>query len=319
VIYRAVRPSAGIGPFTVFLRAHDPEGRLDDRAIVTLYGDYDPGRLTLQDRGYLARIHPLELWLLEYRSRHPEAKLDELVADSANVRQEIYRWLFKDRYRRGQDHRIRTMLEADAFLEIHAAWKRMGYPFDRLVPSFATAIGSSGDNPAALAELMGILANGGIRQATVRIRGLRFGTGTPYATDVEPIRVAGERVLSSELAETVKAELVGVVREGTARRISGVFIRPDGTPIEVGGKTGTGDNRFKRYARGGREIGSRVVNRTATFAFIIDDRFFGTVTAFVPGEKASGYGFTSALPVALLKRLAPTLMPAFSAPHRAGS
>lgn len=319
VIYRAVRPAAGIGPFTAFLRAHDPEGRLDDRAIVALYGDYDPGRLTLQDRSYLARIHPLELWLLEYRSRHPGAKFDELAAASADVRQEIYRWLFKDRYRRGQDHRIRTMLEADAFLEIHAAWKRMAFPFDRLVPSFATAIGSSGDNPAALAELMGILAGDGVRQSSVRIRALRFATGTPYSANVAAVPAPGERVLSPELAGMVKTELVGVVREGTARRISGVFARPDGTPIEVGGKTGTGDNRFKSYARGGRQIGSRVVNRTATFAFIIDDRFFGTVTAFVPGEKASGYGFTSALPVALLKRLAPILMPAVSSPPQAGT
>ena len=33
----------------------------------------------------------------------------------------------------------------------------MGYPFASLTPSLATAIGSSGDRPAALAELMGII------------------------------------------------------------------------------------------------------------------------------------------------------------------
>ena len=39
------------------------------------------------------------------------------------------------------------------------------------------------------------------------------------------------------------------------------------------------------------------------------DRFYGTITAFVPGEKAANYGFTSGLPVQLLKQLAPVLMP----------
>jgi hypothetical protein len=49
----------------------------------------------------------------------------------------------------------------EAFVEIHTAWKRVGYPFGYLVPSFATAIGSSADRPAALAELVGIILNDG--------------------------------------------------------------------------------------------------------------------------------------------------------------
>src|SRR3546814_4280978 len=61
----------------------------------------------------------------------------------------------------------------------------MGYPFDRLVPSYATAIGTSGDRPDALAELMGIVVNNGIRLPTVRIERLRFAADTPYETIVE--------------------------------------------------------------------------------------------------------------------------------------
>jgi hypothetical protein len=51
-------------------------------------------------------------------------------------------------------------------------------------------------------------------------------------------------------------------------------------------------------------ISSKVINRTATFAFIIGDRFFGNITAYVPGPQAGEYSFTSSLPVALLKNLA---------------
>jgi len=51
------------------------------------------------------------------------------------------------------------------------------------------------------------------------------------------------------------------------------------------------------------------VNRTATFAFYIGDRFFGTMTAFVHGPEADNYRFTSALPAQLLKSIAPALQP----------
>ena len=51
------------------------------------------------------------------------------------------------------------------------------------------------------------------------------------------------------------------------------------------------------------------MNRAATFAFYIGDRFYGVVTAFVPGAKAAGYDFTSALPVQILKELQPALLP----------
>ena len=79
----------------------------------------------------------------------------------------------------------------------------------------------------------------------------------------------------------------------------------DGAVVPVGGKTGTGDNRYEMYGPGGKVIASRVINRTATFVFLIGDRYYGTVTAFVPGEKAAEYGFTSSLPVQIFRELAP--------------
>lgn len=51
------------------------------------------------------------------------------------------------------------------------------------------------------------------------------------------------------------------------------------------------------------------MNRAATFAFYIGERFYGVVTAFVPGAKAANYDFTSSLPVKILKELQPALQP----------
>jgi hypothetical protein len=43
--------------------------------------------------------------------------------------------------------------------------------------------------------------------------------------------------------------------------------------------------------------------------FFIGDRYFGVITAYVPGQGAQNYNFTSALPVQILKNLAPDLNP----------
>lgn len=63
------------------------------------------------------------------------------------------------------------------------------------------------------------------------------------------------------------------------------------------------------HGQGGRLIASRIVNRTATFVFVIGERHFGTVMVYAAGPHAANYTFTSALPVQLLKSLVPTLLP----------
>jgi hypothetical protein len=102
--------------------------------------------------------------------------------------------------------------------------------------------------------------------------------------------------------------------EGTATRLRGAYRSSDGGLLPVGGKTGTGDNRLDRFGRGGRLISQRVVDRTATFVFFLGDRFFGTITAYVPGTIAGSYHFTSALAVQLLKALEPQLDPLLKSP-----
>jgi membrane peptidoglycan carboxypeptidase len=309
VIYRSIMPEKGLADFSAFVKSNLPSSELSGQTLRKLYDKYGPGSFSLVDRGFLAHVHPLELWTVAYLREHPEATQAGAVRDSTKQRQEVYTWLFKTRDKAAQDTRIQIMMENEAFQEVHRMWKRLGYPFDSLVPSYATAIGSSADRPAALAELVGILVNKGIYAPAIRIEKMHFAAGTPYETVIKPAGNRSEQVMKPEVAEAARRELLGVVERGTATRISKVFTRPDGTSFDVGGKTGTGDNRFDVYNAAGDLVRSTAINRTATFVFFIGERFFGTLTAYVPGQQAADYSFTSSLPVQVLKTLAPKLMP----------
>jgi hypothetical protein len=107
----------------------------------------------------------------------------------------------------------------------------------------------------------------------------------------------------------VRKSLLDVVNGGTAVRLRNALARSDGTAVEVGGKTGTGDHRFEVHGRGGQVLSSRVVSRSATFVFVIGERYFGTMMVYVPESDAAKYKFTSALPVQLLKTMLPTVVP----------
>jgi len=312
-VHRYLLPQASQASFNRFVRAHlTPSGTattLSDERLAKLYTDYGPGAYDLPDQGYIAKVHPLDLWLLGYLLNHPDATFAQAVAASEHERQEVYGWLFKSRHKSARDSRIRTMLEVEAFLDIHERWKKVGYPFDHLVPSLATAIGSSGDRPAALAELVGIILNDGVREPTLRIDSLHFAAGTPYETHLINNPDKAKRVMPSEVATALREALSQVVDAGTAKRVSGSFKLSDGTPLIMGGKTGTGDNRIEAIGAGGRVLSSKSINRTATFVFYIGEHHFGTLTAFVPGSSAQNFTFTSALPVQVLKGMAPLLTP----------
>jgi membrane peptidoglycan carboxypeptidase len=307
VVFRSMRPDAERAALGAFLAHYLPRDSVSDDDLWDLYRDYDVERFSLEDRGYLAGIHPLELWLVGYFRDHPGASRADVAKASEAVRQEVYGWLFKGHSTHKQDLRIRILLEQDAFDRILQDWQRQGYPFGHLVPSYGSAIGSSGDRPDALADLMGIILNDGVRLPTVDLQRLDFAAGTPYQTEMT-VRPEPQRVLSTEVAATVRRALLGVVAEGTAVRLRGAYHVP------VGGKTGTGDNRFDRFGAGGRLISQRVVDRTATFVFFLGDRFFGTITAYVPGATAGNYHFTSAIAVQLLKAIEPSLEPSLRSP-----
>ena len=120
-----------------------------------------------------------------------------------------------------------------------------------------------------------------------RISSLHFAKGTPYETVVTKAKpTSNEQVLSPEVARVVADAIRGVVSDGTAKRARMAFVKSDGTVLPVGGKTGTGDQRFDVYGGGGRLIESRYVNRSATFVFNIGERFYGSMTAYVHGPES---------------------------------
>jgi membrane peptidoglycan carboxypeptidase len=309
-VYRYLEPGADFDAWVKALHAHVPASTaLGRKALEALYRAHAPEAYSLADRGYIAQLHPLELWVVKTLRTTPKTDLKTLYETGAGVRLEVYDWLFSTSRKNAQDTRIQSLLEVEAFDRLLADWQRLGYPFDTITPSYATSIGSSGDRPAALAELMGILVNDGLRKPLVSLTHMRFATNTPYETRLSIQPAQGERLMPAEVAQTVRRALAQVVESGTAVRLAGALKDPAGHPITLGGKTGTGDHRFERYGKGGQLLESRVVNRTATFAFYLGDRYFGTLTALVQGEQAGQFGFTSSLTAQILKTLLPQLRP----------
>ncbi len=312
VIFRSLEPDASIQQLRQFLAAHGVQA--DEKKILDLYETYGSDKMSLSDRGFIAHVHPLELWLGAYLVAHPDATRSEIIDASADKRQEAYGWLFNSKREHQQNVRIRIVTEEDAFNDLLPEWKKQGWPFSKLVPSLATAIGSSGDRPDALATLMGIIVNNGVRLPTTNIEQLQLAGGTPYESDMRFAPGKGQRLYPPELIAVVRKALEGVVQEGTAARLRGTYFNADNTPLDVGGKTGTSNNDYQHFAAGGHLIGAEPKDRTATFVFFLGDKFYGTVTAFVRGKQSGNYKFTSALTVQLLKALAPQLQPLLGTP-----
>jgi len=308
-VFLAERPEAAPQELAQFLAEQLPGHAITPRKLGKLYVQCQSGRLTLSDQGYLAGVHPLEIWLVGWLRNHPDASRADTLRAGTLARQQAYDWLFRTRHPARQNERIGMLLEQLAFERIADDWHRQGYPFRQLVPSLASASGSSGDRPDALAELVGIVAAGGLRLPTVDATALRFAEGTPYQTELRRTPAAPERVLDPQVAGIVRDALQGVVERGTAQRLKGGYTAADGTPLFAGGKTGTGDNRYEIFGNGHRLLQSTAVNRSATFAFILGQRWFGVVTVYVPGRQADRFHFTSALAVQLLKALEPALGP----------
>lgn len=307
--YRSVAPQAGLAEFGDFVRRHVAASapRPSAARVTELYDGSDPTGLSISDRGRVAGMDPLDLWVAGYLSRHPGAPQQQVLDASAAVRQEIYGGRFPPERRAAPDRRVGAIPEAHAFREIHRSWRRLGYPFESLVPSYATAIGSSADRPDDLAELVGILLNDGVRYPVRRVEELHFAAGTPYETRLRLAPRSGERVLSPEIAAVVRGAMIAVVVRGTGRHAGGAVRARDGSPVLIGAKTGTGDNRFRVVGRNGGILEDRAIDRTAAVVFFIGDRFYGSITALVSGARADRYDFTSRLPLQILNMLGPTL------------
>lgn len=318
MLYRAIYPDRDWSHLNSFLNAYISKAVLAKEDIYGLYEKYSIDKYDLQDQGFITKIHPLELWLVGYLAKHPHATRDEVMTASESQRQEVYRWLLKSKRKGSQQRRVMTLLEVEAFKEIHKAWQKVGYPFNRLTPSYATSIGASGDRPVALAELLGVIQNEGVRLPIVRFDHLHYAEATPYETLLAKSPDKGERVFAPEVARAARGALIGVVEGGTASRLRGAYTDADGKPMEIGGKTGTGDHRQQVWGEGHRLIESKFISRAATFAFFLGDRFFGVMTAYVAGDQAEKYHFTSSLPVQIIKFLKPTLTPLLNRPVQKG-
>jgi membrane peptidoglycan carboxypeptidase len=307
VAFRTVRPDASADDLYDFLVQHLPKATLasvdlDRLADIKLNADgTPPANLAI------GGIHPLELWVAAYLYHHPNATRAEVKKESAAARTDAYRWLLKGTDVAQQNARIRTVLEVDAFDDILQVWRGVGYPFGSLVPSLGSALGNSGDRPESLARLVGIILDNGVAESPVTFTHIRFAEGTPYETDMVPDTAKPPQVMAPEAAAVLRQSLLGVVAHGTAGPLRDAMDATHRKPLVIGGKTGTGDNRFATDEVDGQVLDSRAVDRTATFVFFLGEHYFGAITAYVPGAAADDYDFTSAYPVALLKKLAPML------------
>jgi hypothetical protein len=172
------KDSRGLRRLAIFALAENPDASVADlRALAhRAYPETNAASDTLmssyhrafahkihnsQDEAYLLGRHPLEAWMVRDRRDHPEARWADVLERSAEGAQGDRRGSIRALQgspEPAHSHRAR----ARAFVEIHKAWQQLGYPFDSLVASLATAIGSSADRPQALAELVGIIQRGGV-------------------------------------------------------------------------------------------------------------------------------------------------------------
>ena len=320
ITYRSItgetEPTQG---FRDYLTATVPEDERDefpetDEEWAELFAEHDATQFNWNERGYVASVHPLELWIAHERFQNPKISREELMKRSDKAIEEAYNWLYKNMDSTRVHDKIYMGLEEDAFKQIHKEWQRLGYPFEEIVPSLATALGSSGDRPEALATLMGIIMNEGLKIEKRRFQSLVFGEGTPYELRFRALEPEKTRVLSPEVARAARRAIERVVERGTARRAGLAYKVPDedgdlvrDRTVRIGGKTGTGDHRQKSFDRWGHVIDEKFVSRSATFVFIKDTKYFGVITIHVEGEESGDYHFTSSMATEIFRQLFPRI------------
>lgn len=300
----SLRPDYDYMAFRLTMKQYLP--LLDEKHIQSSWHSINPLMLNLADRAFLAKTHPIALWTALYLDVYPNASWSDILFDSRHMRMASYDWLRSKSGTQRQERDILTMLERDAFRDhIYPYWKRQGFPFDTMTPTLASALGSSGDRPSALADLMGAIHNDGMLLPTKRIESITIGRSTPFETRLSPSFHGGRRAMRPEVAETALHAVHEVVSSGTARRLKGSIYKSNGEEVLIAAKTGTGDNRLDVHNAQGALIRSDAKNRTATLIFGIGENFYGTITAYVSSQNSNvdHFQFTSSLVVQGLKSL----------------
>jgi membrane peptidoglycan carboxypeptidase len=281
-----------------------------------LHSKYSSERFDLNDRGYVTGLNPMSLWVAQRLIHNPDEPWSTTRLAATDIIKDSYGWLLntdantpkkEERILKKQNRRILVMLEKDAFEIIHSSWKKQGFPFNAMVPSLASALGSSADTPSASSELIGIIINNGKRTPITSFSEIRLAEDTPYEQHFEQQKSSSEQVIAPEVAAIALKTIQGVVEHGTARGAYNSVKLSDGRVLTVGGKTGTGDNekRVRNNETGKLETVKK--DRTAIFIFSIGEHHFGAITASVLNEKADDHGFTSSMATAVFRRVAPLL------------
>lgn len=235
--------------------------------------------------------------LAAQNAKMPDTGWKAAVEASAEARITSYKWLLDSNKFEGQNNRLHTILEKEAFVHIHKSWAKVGFPFEKMVPSLTSALGVSSDKPEALATLMGIIQNKGVWVDTNKYTDLKLAENTPYWKHYRPKPAQSRQAIDESTAALTRDALIGVVNFGTGRRMKDVIKLSDGTVLENGGKTGTDNQDYAVEPK-----------RTMTFVTLIGQKHYAVITAIIhdpkPNEKP-----TSGLVVQLMKYMSPLLTP----------
>ena len=92
-VHRYLLPHASQESFNTFVRSHLTGAKLTekltDERLIRLYDSYGPGSYDLPDQGFIAKVHPLDLWMMGYLLNHPDATFKDIVKASQFERQEV--------------------------------------------------------------------------------------------------------------------------------------------------------------------------------------------------------------------------------------
>ncbi|RAL23791.1 hypothetical protein DL240_06455 [Lujinxingia litoralis] len=233
---------------------------------------------------------PLELAAIAALTQAPDASLSEVMLATREARARQIDWI--DAHTSALETRrgITYAMEARVFELLREQWALAGYPFERLTPSLATALGSSGDRPAALARLVAAVRAGGVVPELRMIESARLYEQTPYETWFRAAGGPAQRAFSPEVARAVEALLIRVAERGTGHASEGPW-SVDGERWEVGGKTGTSEHLLHIRDRAGRVIERRPMARSGTWVFFAGPCLIGSVVIFEQGASAAEHHF----------------------------
>ena len=109
--YLSVQPKSDFASFLTFMRKQLGDNAGSDAGLRRLFDAHASRQYNLADQGYLARVHPLELWLVRHLQSEPKATLKDIVPASVEARRDASKWLFSTRFKHAQQVRIDIIVE----------------------------------------------------------------------------------------------------------------------------------------------------------------------------------------------------------------